>query len=352
VALGYGLATCVWSTSSQALWQHGPTELFLALGTFFLLRQNRSRSAPWVGLCYTLAFACRPTAALAVAAAGIYYAICDRRALLAFVAGCVPVAALITAYNLHTFGKWVVLGQLADLPEKGAAASLGAGQVAARAADARHGFGASFIRGLGGILISPSRGLLIFSPALAFLFWGMVRVWRDRAFSALRPVAVAAATMCLLVARWYGWWGGWCYGYRLLVDAVTLLAFLAIPVAETIRRRRALFLTCAACLLWGFVVQVAGAFAYDVVSWNDRAFTEVKVPGAEPLLFTDVEAARREAWARGGSIGEARVDVNSRRGRPRLWSLRDNQILFYLGHFLEARATKQIAIDQFLRERG
>ena len=352
LALAYGLGTCVWSSSSQALWQHGPAELFLALGTFLLLRPNRSRSAPWVGLAYALAFACRPTAALAIAAAGFYYLVSDRRALLGLASGCLPVAVLLSAYNVHYFGKLVMLGQLSDVADKSRAVTLGAGQAAGAMASTSLAFGTSLWVGLTGISVSPSRGLLIFSPAVVFLFWGLVRAWRDRTFAALRPVAVAALAMCFVAGRWCIWWGGWSYGYRLLVDAVTLLAFFAIPVAEEIRRRRILLVTCAACVAWGVLVQVVGAFAYDVTSWNDRAFIQVNLPGSAPRLFTDLTEARQHALAGPGSMEEVHLDVNSGQGQHRLWSIRDSQILYYLEHFLEARRSKRATAEQFLRSQG
>ena len=178
--------------------------------------------------------------------------------------------------------------------------------------------------------------------------WGFVRIFRDRRFSALRPVGLAALAMCLVVARWSGWWGGWCYGPRLLADAVTLL-----PVAEEIRNRRALAATFGVCLAWAVAVQGVGAFAYDVVGWNDRTLFAVKLPGEESLrLFTDPDQARRETWAKGGTIEERRIDVNSWQGRPRLWSIRDSQILYYFEHFFEARKLKRISIQEFLRDRG
>jgi hypothetical protein len=362
LALAYGLGTCVWSSSSQTLWQHGPMAFFLALGTYFLMQRERPRSAYWVGLSYTLAFVCRPTAAVAVAAVGIYFLIRDRRALLRCVAAGLPVALLLAAYNLHTFGTLIVLGQV----DVGGAATAGTQAPVAFAlvpmAVAATGspvitatslFGTSVLEGIGGILVSPSRGLFVFSPVMVLAFWGLVRIFRDGRFSTLRPVGLTALALCLVVARWHGWWGGWCYGPRLLADVVVLLAFLAIPVAEEVRNRRALAVAFGVCLTWAVAVQFVGAFAYDVVGWNDRALFAVKLPGNEtPLRFSDPDEARREAWARGGSVEEQTIDVNSRRGHSRLWSVRDSQILYYFEHFLEARKLKQIAIQQFLRDNG
>ena len=346
LALAYGLGTCAWSTSSQALWQHGPMEFFLALGTYFLIQRERPHAAYWVGLSYSLAFVCRPTAAVVVVAAGITYLIRDRRGLLRCVAGGLPVALGLAAYNLHTFGTLLVLGQA------GVGTATAAAPGGAAAAGSRF-FGASLLEGIAGILVSPSRGLLVFSPVVIVAFWGLVRVFRDSRFSALRPVGLAALALCLAVACWSGWTGGWCYGPRLLTDAVTLLAFLAIPVAEEIRQRRVPTAAFGVCLTWAVAVQVVGAFAYDVVGWNNRDLFVVKPPGKKgPLLFTDPDEARREAWSSGGSIEQRQINVDSRGGHRRLWSIRDSQILYYFENFFEARKLKQIAIQEFLRDKG
>jgi hypothetical protein len=360
LALAYGLGTCVWSASSQTLWQHGPTELFLALGTYFLMQRERPRAAYWVGLSYALAFVCRPTSALVLAAAGIGYLLRDRRALLRCVAGALPAVLLLAAYNLHVFGKLIVFGQMgigaasATDAQTPLAPILGGAAPAAGTLDmtSRY-FGTSLVEGLTGILASPSRGLLVFSPVVAFAFWGVLRTFRDSRFSVMRPVAIAALALFLVVGCWFSWLGGWCYGPRLLTDPVTLLAFLVIPIAEEIRQRRILATVFGVCLAWSVAVQAVGAFAYDVVGWNNRTLFVVTLPGREePRFFTDQDQAQREVGAHGGAINERAINVDLKEGRGRLWSIRDSQILYYIEHFFEARALKRRAIDEFLHRQG
>jgi len=155
-----------------------------------------------------------------------------------------------------------------------------------------------------------------------------------------------------VAAAWYGWWGGWCYGYRLIVDSVTLLAFFAIPIVQPIRERRWLTVVFAACAAWSVLVQVVGAFAYDVVGWNNRTVFVVEIPEQGRRVFIDQDDARREAAVHGGKVEPREADINSRAFRYRLWSLRDSEIIYYLEHFSESRRLRQLVVRQFLRDKG
>jgi hypothetical protein len=360
LALAFGMGTSAWSSSSQALWQHGPTGFFLALGTYFLLRRGRPSSAYWVGLSYGMAFACRPTAGIALATVGAYFLRHDRRALLRCVVGCLPVLVPLAAYNLHFFGRLAVFGQVdvgAVVPAGAKAALFDLVPTATAAPtstliDSRY-LGRSLLEGLAGVLISPSRGLLVFSPVVLVAFWGLARAFKDERYSTLRPVAVAAPASALLVAGWFSWWGGWSYGPRLMSDTMVLLAFLAIPVAEQVRNRRALTATFGLALAWSVAVQIVGAFAYDIVGWNSRQFFAVRDPTRlVPAVLADRGEAQREAWAHGGTVEECMIDVNSSVGHARLWSIRDNQIFFYVAVFFESRRLKQVTTEEFLRTKG
>ncbi len=353
LAVSYGLGTSVWSTSSQALWQHAPAGLFLALGTAFLLQRERPWAAYLVGLSYGLAFVCRPTAAVVLAAVGIHYLMRDRRALLRFVLGGLPAALLLAAYNWRVFGTALVLGQM----NIGAAVSslFDAVPVAQAATGTPNGayFQAPLFEGLAGILLSPSRGLFVFSPIAVVAVWGLVRVFRDDRFTALRPVAVAVVAMCLITARWFSWWGGWSYGPRLLLEVVVLLAFLAIPVAEQVRDSRPLRAVFVVCFVWSVAVQGVGALAYDVVGWNQRTVFVHQPRQAETrVLFTDEEEARAALRSQGGTVVARPVNVDAPEGHSRLWSVRDSQLVYYFTRFFEARRLKQQAIREFLSDSG
>jgi hypothetical protein len=325
IAAAYGLGTCVWSISSQALWQHGPNELFLAIGSYcFLRHRERSRFALLSGLAFAAAVCCRPSSAVVAAIVGAYLLITNRRALAAYVAGGLPLALLLALYNLHHFGSLVRTGQGIRGPSV-ALAKTGLADV----------WQTPLWQGLLGLLASPSRGLLIFSPFLAFALWGAVRLWRkpgERAAD-LQVLTLAAASMLLIQFKWFDWWGGHTYGYRPIVDTMPLLALFLVAAIEPIRRSRILSALFGALLTWAVAVQALGAFAYNERDWNTQR-TEVRAMAMSDLsLSYGVRHTSRAA------------NIDDARFRHRLWSIRDSTILHHLRFFRSARRLKKAVVQ-------
>jgi hypothetical protein len=290
-AFAYGLGTCAWTVSSQALWQQTPNQFFLSLGTYCLLRSGeRRRWAALCGLAYALAVCVRPTSAVFVLAAGSFFLLRDRRKLLVFVLAGLPLAVALAAHNQHFSGSpWQTAHTEVSLRH----AVMKTGEPVLWRAP---------FEGALGLAVSPSRGLLVFSPFLAFALWGMWEARRGRESDALQPLAAAVVALMLVQFSWHDWWGGWSYGYRPLVDVLpALCVFLALVIERVLRHplSRSVF---AATLAWSVFVQAVGAFAYDGQSWN----------------------------------GEPDVDKN----QQRLWSVRDSQIVYYVSHFRMGRARK------------
>jgi hypothetical protein len=120
--------------------------------------------------------------------------------------------------------------------------------------------------GVYGLLLSPSRGLFIYTPYLVFAFPALLRAWRW-------PGAVAGRFRGLLFV-WLGalvvyatyseWWGGRVFGSRFLDDFAPIL-FAALAWGTSVgmlgsRIARAIFVLLAA---WSFVLFQAAAFVYD-----------------------------------------------------------------------------------------
>jgi hypothetical protein len=287
----YAFGTCVWTISAQSLWQQTADIFFVTLGVLCLVRGRgvvtRGLAA---GLAFAAAAACRPTAGLAGVAAAVYLAVDDRRSLGTFLLAGLPVALALAAYNLHYFGSVFNFGQL----------TAGASQALAKTGSPEL-WQTPIWLGAAGLLLSPSRGLLIYSPFLAAAFVGAVIAWRAERYRALRFLTLAVPLLWLPAFAWFDWWGGWTYGYRPIIDTAPLLALLCIPALQAMQRPgiKAAFALAAA---WSLFVQALGTLAYTPQGWNDRVLE------------------------RGG----ARANVDLPEYRHRLWSLRDSQIGYLL----------------------
>ena len=345
IALAYGLATCVWSISSQTLWQHGPNEFFLALGTLCLSRvPTGDGGRKWIwpagsGLAYSAALACRPSSVIVLAAVGLYLAIAQRRALLFYVLASLPLLAALAVYNGYYLGSPISFGQ-----------AWAGTAVALEKTGFRDLWQTPFWLGAAGLLISPSRGLLVFSPIMMLAAGGLVQCWRHKQYAFLRPLVMALAALLTIAFKWFDWWGGWCFGYRPIVDTMPILAVLMIPVIDAVFRHKIMRDVAGGLLAWSILVQALGAFGYSVTGWNSRSALLATVAGkASPtIVFTRDELQKLARQAKVTAASEINMDIDQEPYRHRLWSVSDGQILYLLTHFGESRDRKRREMADWL----
>jgi hypothetical protein len=259
VALVYAFGTATWSVSSQGLWGHAPAQLFMAVAIYGLLRGGDDpRHLLYAGLAAGVMVASRPTTAV-VAAALLAYGIARHgpgggRIL----AGVLVITAPVALHNLWQFGS--LQGGYAKLHATHATYHGVAGAWAG-----------SIVPGLTGLLVSPSRGLLVYSPVLLFAAGGAVLALGDREVSLLRWLAGAVAASMLMLGGFSVWWGGHSFGPRLLADVLPLLALLLLPVWPHLNGSRPLRAVFALLLALSVGVQVVGAFYHPAprsLDWN------------------------------------------------------------------------------------
>jgi hypothetical protein len=217
------------------------------------------------GAALALAVACRPL--LVFFALGTWVALTLRRTTgrpiagvaTRVAAGALAVTLAVGVYNLQTFGS--ITG--------------GAGQLESAAVhEAVHGVSAAWggnpVVGLAGILVSPSRGVLIFMP-IALLALAGARRLTGRDHRADRWELVYPTLAFVLAWSTYTvWWGGHSFGPRYAADLALPLAalagwaFPAMAWRTTGIRRTAVTVVLA----WSIGVQALGAFAYPAGDWN------------------------------------------------------------------------------------
>ena len=341
IAVAYGLGTCVWSTCSQGMWQQTPNVFFLALGTLLFFRIEKAR---WLavpcGVVYALAVWCRPTSAVVVVCVGVYLLLRDRRALIAFALAGLPFAVALAFYNYHYLGSPFAFGQ-----------DVGGRIIAVSKTGSNAMWQTPLFKGLLGLLVSPSRGLFVYSPFLLLAIPGMVRIWSAPRYAVLRPLLVAVALVLCVEAKHFDWWAGWSFGYRHVLDMTVFLSLMLIPVMDTLWERKLYRGMLAAAVLFSVGVQVVGITASNGTSWNNREATKVYKQGREkPIIVLNKDRVAAMRWDKDFIRSEVvRLDIDKPENRRRLWSLRDSQLVYLVSNYTEARIKRHQLFDNMLK---
>ncbi len=280
LTLLFALATSAYSIAGRAVWQHTPSILLLTIILYLLIRaEEKPYLAAWVGLCVALAYTVRPTDSLWVILFTAYVAIRFTRYLAWYLLAAAPVATIWIAYNLSIYHYIFSPYYRGDLP----------------------GFQPEnwgrMAMALAGNLISPSRGLLIFTPVFIFAIWAMVTRKKRTDYSVpvhntmitgspagvdravcplfqqlpLAPWLIAAAVAHWIVVSAYvsNWWAGHSYGPRFFTDITPIFVLFLIPYLmrwdHLSRLARTTFITLA---LIGFAIHVRGGWSMAVIQWN------------------------------------------------------------------------------------
>jgi hypothetical protein len=125
---------------------------------------------------------------------------------------------------------------------------------------------------LGG-LFSLQHGLIPFCPALLVALAGFPALFREHRREAWLVVGMTLP-YCLLMWSWYCWWGGYCYGPRLIAPIIPILFLGALKVLESFSqlsqgRRRLVVATCSLSLL----ISALGALVH-LAFWEKHPLIE------------------------------------------------------------------------------
>ncbi len=224
LAFAYGLGTSTFSVSSQALWSHAVSQLLLAGLLLIGTRTLTPARLAAAGLLAALMLPNRPPDLLLVVPIAVFFVVSAgrrgaegrrahyRRAAW-FLGPAILVSVLGIAANLALHGN--LLGGYGKF---GALFQFGPKTV---------------LPNLAALLVSPVKGLFVFSP---FLLAALVTIVRLRKSSP--PLLLACAASFVLhtgmLATWNLWHGGWTYGPRLLAGALPALTLLAAPFVATL----------------------------------------------------------------------------------------------------------------------
>ena len=130
------------------------------------------------------------------------------------------------------------------------------------------------LRAVYGVLLSPSRGLLVYSPYLVLTVCGLVVTWQSvRRTSLFWLAATWLVLHTVIVARPLRWHGGHCFGSRMYLDAFPALMILTLLVWNGVscvgrRSRFARALLAVTIAVSVFINVYQGMFNRWTVVWN------------------------------------------------------------------------------------
>jgi hypothetical protein len=263
-AATFAFGTVAWSTVSRSLWMHGPSVACLAGAVWLaaVIRDGDGRSArgrdlaaPALGVLLGLAVMIRPTNAIAALCLLGWMAWTERGRLVPFIVGGAVVGLSFVALDEHLYGMLLTPYDSAN----------------------RLAVSSKVPVALAGNLVSPSRGLFVFSPVLLLGVVGLVLLRRRGRLSALE-----AAFGTIVVLQWIAvsffphWWGGWAYGPRFLSDVLPMLIWFLLPVIALVTeeprradgRLRAITIAFIALFAISVLINFRGAFAESTFTWN------------------------------------------------------------------------------------
>jgi hypothetical protein len=256
VPLLFSFCTAAWSTGSRALWQHGFSMLLIALAVWVaLVARRRPHVIAFAGVPLMLAMFVRPTNVVPLTCFAAFVWLRYRSQFVRFIAWSAPVAVVFLTASFVTYGT--ILAPYAF-------------------ARRTNSYGLSihpeFLEALVGNLISPGRGLLIFTPLFLLCvpgIWGRsAKVYETNPLEWL-GIAIIGFHW-LLISLYEDWWGGHCFGSRYFSDLTPLFIFLLFPAIALLFRPGHRAVTSAFLVLAAisFFIHFRGATSWATMEWN------------------------------------------------------------------------------------
>ena len=253
LTLIFAFGTTAWSVVSRTLWQHGPSMLLLTIALLLVIQaEGQPSRVQYVGLIAALAYVTRPTDSIVVIAYTLFVLLFYQRWLWRYLAWAAAVVVPFIAYSLTTYHTLLP-------PYYRAFTQLS---------------GATFFEALIGQWLSPSRGLLIFSPILILAIIGVVLKIRHREWQQLDSLLLSIIGLhWIVISLWWNWWAGVSFGPRIWSDMLPYLIYFVIPALAVLSklshvRRAAAQSSVAVLLAFSVFVHYRGANAAEPMDWN------------------------------------------------------------------------------------
>lgn len=267
----FAFCTSVWSTASRALWSHGPSMLMLIIALYLLLLAKRKpHFSVYVSLPLFFSYVIRPTNILSI----------------------VLISLFVFLYHRQYIWRYLLWGLAVIIPFLIFTVVIYDSPFSPYYDPSRIGTNTHFFEALAGNLISPSRGLFIFSPLLLFSLYGIFLKWKQKTIEKLDGILFSIMIFhWILISSYFHWWGGHSIGPRLFTDMLPYFVYFLIPVIAHMKKiigiQRIVFVFVFFALLFvSFFIHFHSATSIDVWLWNGDPMTlESRLWGWTDLQF-------------------------------------------------------------------
>jgi hypothetical protein len=253
LVLLYWLGTSVRTVSSQALWQHPGVHVALAIALWLTLSERVSvRRELIAGIVMGLGITVRQTTAfIALGLARLPW----------------PPVAMVRPSAPVLFAIGVALGAIPLLVHN----ALAFGSPFEQGYGDKPFYLQTLWPGLNGLLLSPSRGILVYEPWIVAGLAAFVIAWTRPGLVALRlrGLAIAWLLLLLMYANYLEWWGGRVFGPRFLDDlAPAIVVAIAWGISQGLLERTWTRVAFWAAAAWSLLLFNAAALVYDPNTWD------------------------------------------------------------------------------------
>jgi len=259
----FAFGTSTWSTASRAMWQHGPSLLFITLSLYLLeIAKKKQYFLYLAGCALALTYIMRPTNSLIIVGLSVYVLYTYKKDALRFFAGTLPITIGFLIYNFSKYNNYLSPYYLPN----------------------RLGFGPHFLEAIAGNLVSPARGLFIFSPILLFSLYGIYIKIKEKTWNFFDTVCLGIIILhWISISSFNHWWGGFSFGPRFFTEMIPFFIYFLIPVIKQIssmtKIKKIIFTTCFAILLTtSILIHGIGANIWSTCLWNSTPINIDEAP--------------------------------------------------------------------------
>lgn len=277
----FAFGTSAYSTASRVLWQHGPSMLMLVITlSLFIKGQSDPHAVKWAGLPLAFSYIIRPTNSIPILIFTIVVLLRYRKQLPGYILSAMVVAVPFIGSN------WLVYGRF--LPPYYSPQRLGSSPY--------------FWEALAGNLISPSRGLFVFSPVMLLALYGIYTKFRRADFRLIDGALAAVIGLhWIMISTFRHWWAGHSYGPRFFTDMMPYMTYFLLAglyeltsPAKQVRWRQIGMGIFAVLASLSIAIHYAGANQTAVSGWSRWPVEVDTHPSVRLWDWTDLVFFRTE----------------------------------------------------------